>query len=413
MTSRDFAFDIFSSVSEAIHVNIIGYNPDHTLMKSADLYMWLGDGGGRDYSSLRRQEGPALQRGQRRETSGGHGLVLEAQRQRFRRLEPDPVGRVELRFLRRSPARASTAWPSKASAAARTFEISKDVYYEPFKTSVRGFFYMRIGEEQELQARAPAAAIHPGRGPAELPGLSHHLRPVAPRLEEAGRRRPGTSTDWSKYKEPGEPTNPNAWGGHSDACDWDRNPAHISIIWDLLLPYLLSNGKIGDDNLRDRRKRQRHPGPHRRGPLRGGLLAAPAGRQRRLQRGLNNPPARSHHDVPGGGQAVHGLGQRGQRAMLADCFRIAGKTDLMNQYRMRPSRPGRSPTTRISISSFGIGNGVIRGRDLKMMAAAFLYNVTGDRTYEDAMAKESVATSRPRRSTTRTSTASSGARRPI
>ncbi|MGH7193602.1 MAG: hypothetical protein ACREJM_08735, partial [Candidatus Saccharimonadales bacterium] len=48
--SKQFTFDIFSSVSEAVHVNIIGYNPDITAMKSADLYLWLGDGGARDYS---------------------------------------------------------------------------------------------------------------------------------------------------------------------------------------------------------------------------------------------------------------------------------------------------------------------------------------------------------------------------
>jgi hypothetical protein len=40
-TSRDLTFDVFSSVSEALHVNLIGYNPAHTVMKSADLYMWL------------------------------------------------------------------------------------------------------------------------------------------------------------------------------------------------------------------------------------------------------------------------------------------------------------------------------------------------------------------------------------
>lgn len=39
------------------------------------------------------------------------------------------------------------------------------------------------------------------------------------------------------------------------------------------------------------------------------------------------------------------------------------------------------------------GNGATRGRDLRMLAAAFLYNITGDRRYEDAMAQESVATS--------------------
>ena len=48
--SKEFTFDVFSGVSEAVHVNIIGYNCDITAMKSADLYMWLGDGGARDYS---------------------------------------------------------------------------------------------------------------------------------------------------------------------------------------------------------------------------------------------------------------------------------------------------------------------------------------------------------------------------
>ena len=36
-----------------------------------------------------------------------------------------------------------------------------------------------------------------------------------------------------------------------------------------------------------------------------------------------------------------------------------------------------------------IGESVIRG-GLKMMAAAFLYNVTGETKYEDAIAEESV-----------------------
>ena len=49
--SSELAFDVYSSVSEAVHVNIIAYQQDQTAMKSADLYMWMGDGGARDYSS--------------------------------------------------------------------------------------------------------------------------------------------------------------------------------------------------------------------------------------------------------------------------------------------------------------------------------------------------------------------------
>lgn len=38
-----FVHDIFSNVSEAVHVNIIGYLPTSPI-KSADLYHWMGDG---------------------------------------------------------------------------------------------------------------------------------------------------------------------------------------------------------------------------------------------------------------------------------------------------------------------------------------------------------------------------------
>ena len=45
------AIDPGASVSEAVHVNLVGYTPDSPV-KSADLYLWLGDGGPRDYSSF-------------------------------------------------------------------------------------------------------------------------------------------------------------------------------------------------------------------------------------------------------------------------------------------------------------------------------------------------------------------------
>ena len=44
-------FDIWSSQSEAVHVNILGYQPTEAV-KAADLYLWLGEGGQRDYKSF-------------------------------------------------------------------------------------------------------------------------------------------------------------------------------------------------------------------------------------------------------------------------------------------------------------------------------------------------------------------------
>ena len=49
--SGEVKFDIWTSMSEAVHVNILGYTPQEET-KAADLYLWLGDGGQRDYSSF-------------------------------------------------------------------------------------------------------------------------------------------------------------------------------------------------------------------------------------------------------------------------------------------------------------------------------------------------------------------------
>ena len=65
--------------------------------------------------------------------------------------------------------------------------------------------------------------------------------------------------------------------------------------------------------LPDPRERQRHPRPHRRGPLRGRFLAAPARRQGRLLVRPEQPRRQGHGDVPGRRLPLHGLGQRRQR----------------------------------------------------------------------------------------------------
>ena len=57
------------------------------------------------------------------------------------------------------------------------------------------------------------------------------------------------TNEWAAYKKSDNSTNPRAHGGHSDALDWDRHLGHISIIYDMLLPYILSRGKLNDDDL--------------------------------------------------------------------------------------------------------------------------------------------------------------------
>ncbi|HEY0867526.1 MAG TPA: cellulase N-terminal Ig-like domain-containing protein, partial [Fimbriimonas sp.] len=147
--SGEFSFDIARSVSEAIHVNIVGYNPSHTQMKSADLYMWLGDGGARDYSSYAGRKVFLV--------NAKTGRTHEVGRVVFWKPSGPDFGEWN---LTRSP-----VWTCDFSSFTGTgtyrlvvdgvgcspdFELRRDAYFEPFKTSVRGFYYMRIGEPKQL-----------------------------------------------------------------------------------------------------------------------------------------------------------------------------------------------------------------------------------------------------------------------
>jgi hypothetical protein len=244
---RELTFDIFSNVSEALHVNIIGYNPAHTAMKSADLYMWLGDGGARDYSDYvgRKVMLYNVENGRKHDV----GTVA------FWKKRSNDYGGWDLT--------KSDVWTCDFSSFTDTgryrlavegigcspeFRLSRDTYYEPFRTSVRGFFYMRIGMGKEYTPVPRQPRFIPGVDPVNFRVYRTTFGPLHPDWRTLSGD-VWDKTDWSKYKEPGDPTNPDAWGGHSDAADWDRHAGHVSIIYDLLLPYLLSNGKINDDGV--------------------------------------------------------------------------------------------------------------------------------------------------------------------
>ena len=146
-------------------MNLVGYAPDAP-HKAADLYSWLGDGGARDYSSF---EGNTVYV---YDVANGQAYPVGAVA--FWKPGGADVGwynltrsaGVERGLLRLQRRRAPTASWSTASAAARTSRSRPDVYADPFKVSLRGFFYMRIGQDN-------AAAISPPpRTPLYIPGRS-------------------------------------------------------------------------------------------------------------------------------------------------------------------------------------------------------------------------------------------------
>ncbi len=396
-TSSSVTFDVFATRSEAVHVNLVGYAPDAT-HKAADLYHWMGSGGARSYAGF---EGNTVY------------MVNAATGQ------ATPVGVVSFWMANGSDVfwynlTRSDVWSIDLSpwtepgtyrlavegvGCSRELEIADDVYADPFRVAVLGYFYMRIGEAN------PNGIVPPPRTPLYIPGVSPpsttvFLTTMHPWHPEWGTFSSGDCwdrpDDWIPYRKPGNPTNPNAWGGHSDAADWDRHLAHVVNIYDLLLPYLLTDGAIGDDDLGITESGNGIPDllDEVRNEVDFWLRLRDGDA---YSHGLTNPNG-SNQLFQAGPTAIAAWANAANAAMLADAFRVAGLTSLMNHYRDEAitafSFAGALAVPMLD-EGLEVDTGLIRGRDLRMTAAAFLYNVTGDTAWEDIVHAESVCASGP------------------
>ena len=139
------------------------------------------------------------------------------------------------------------------------FDITPDVYFQPFRYSVRGYYYMRLGEPKDPEHVWPVP-----RQPQFIPetdpkGLTVYKTDLTPWDKEwrdlhtdvwdEPHFKPVFASIFWQHRLPGNPVNTEVKGGHSDAFDWDRHLAHVSNIYDMLLPYILSGGRLSDDNL--------------------------------------------------------------------------------------------------------------------------------------------------------------------
>ena len=311
VTYREFVFDIFTSVSEAIHVNIIGYSPD-TAMKSGDLYMWLGDGGGRDYSSYVGRKVMLSERGHAANNRRRRSRVLEEERRGFRRLEPDRGPMSGIATSLRSPAPAPIAWRSRASAAAPSFRISRGRLLRAIPDIGPRASSTCASARTRTSSRCPDSRASSRTW--TRPTSRSISRPLAPGIP-TGRNSGGDvwdKQDWSAYKEPGKPTNPNAWGGHSDAADWDRNLATSPSSGTCSCRTSSATARSATTTSGSPRAATGFPTSWTRPATRwtsGCACATATAATLRPQQ----PQQRTHDDVPGGRQAVHGVGQRRQR----------------------------------------------------------------------------------------------------
>lgn len=395
--SVSMTFDIYQSRSEAIHINLVGYAPEAS-HKAADLYYWMGSGGARNYASF--QGNPVYLFNVATKVSTQVGAVefwmAGGSDVGWYNLTRSDVWRVDFSTFS-TP--GTYRLVVEGVGCSHDFEIADDVYADPFVVSLRGYFYMRIGESN------PTGITPPPRTPLYIPGASPadttvYLTTMHPYHPDWDTFASGDKWDrpdsWAPYVKSGSPTNGDAWGGHSDAADWDRHLRHVVNIYDMLLPYLLTDGAISDD----------HTGITESGNGIPDIIDEARNEVDfwlRLRdgdgysHGLTNPNS-GNELFQAGPTAIAAWANAANAAMLADALRVAGLTNLVTDYAAKAAAAYRYASDLADPmldQGLDLDDGFLRGRDLKMTAAACLYNVTGDRAYEDVVHLESVCSSNP------------------
>ena len=400
-TEAEVKFDIWSSVSEAVHVNIIGYSPEEEV-KAADLYLWLGDGGQRDYTTF---EGKKVwlynTRTGRKQKVGNVSFWMSASEYEKEANRKNMTGSDvwNIDFTASTPGRYRLV--VEDVGCSMDFDISNEVYFQPYHYSVRGYYYMRLGEpvDPRISPVPRQPQFIPGKNPEGFVVYKTDMHPWHPDWrklrgdvwDEPHFKLPEQSEFW-KHRLPGNPVNDIVRGGHSDAMDWDRHLAHVSNIYDMVLPFILTNGRLSEDNLSIRESGNGIPDllDEARNEV-DFFLSIRDGEG--YSQGVTNPSSDWKVMFQAGCTTMAAWANAANCAILGEAFRINGNQDLCDYYTAEAIKAFRFAEKQENSQlddRQNIGTSSMRGRDFKQMAAAFLYNLTGDRRWEDIMVEESV-----------------------
>ena len=408
-------FDIWNAQSEAIHVNILGYSPAEAL-HAADLYQWLGDGGQRDYKTWEGRKVWLYQVNTKKKQSAGtvkfwkHAAAAEKEAGGKNLIGTD-VWNIDFKGATPGCYRLVV----EDVGCSMDFEIGNEVYYEPFRYSVRGYYYMRLGEPIDPEHVWPVPRqpqFIPETDPKGFTVYKTDFHPWSPGWRELRTDvwdephfKPLKASIFWQHRLPGNPVNTEVKGGHSDAFDWDRHLAHVSNIYDMLLPYLLTGGRLSEDALGIRESGNGIPDliDEARNEV-DFFLSIRDGEA--YSQGVTNPCADWSVMFQAGCTTMAAWANAANCAVLGEAFRVMRneKLEIRNDdYHAADSL--RQYYTDEAIKAFrfasrqenqqlddmqDIGSMQMRGRDFRQLAAAFLYNLTGDKQWENIMAEESM-----------------------
>ncbi|MBU1534902.1 hypothetical protein KKF84_06255, partial [Myxococcota bacterium] len=383
-------YDVNSSRSPAVHTNLVGYLTD-TPHKAADLYHWMGDGGPRDYAGF---EGNTVSLYDVTNAASIPVGTVNFWKDNgndvfYYNMLQSPVWNVDFSAFN-TP--GTYRLVVEGVGCSEDFVIDAAAYRAPFEVSVLGYYYMRIGNDDP--------AITPQtRTPLYIPGDGTivYLTSMHPYHPEWGNMGGGdiwdNTTQWEQYKLPGDPTNPNAWGGYSDAADWDRHLGHISSIYDILLPVILSRGALGDDDTGISESQNGIPDIIDTAAWEVDFWLRLRDNQGGYSHGLNNPVEQDGQYIiyQAGATAVAAWANAASCSMLAEALRLSGNHTTLVDYYTNEAITAYSHASGLADPMLDQPSGDAGyGRDLKMMAAAYLYNLTGNTDYEDVINEESV-----------------------
>ena len=393
-------FDVWNSQSEAIHVNIIGYSPAETI-HAADLYQWLGDGGQRDYSSWEGRKvyiyNVKTKKKQNVGTVKFWKSAADAEQEAGKKaLIGTDVWNID--FKATTPGRYRLV--VEDVGCSMDFDIASDIYFQPYRYSVRGYYYMRLGEPKDPEHVWPVP-----RQPQFIPetdpkGLTVYKTDLTPWDKEwrdlhtdvwdEPHFKPVFASIFWQHRLPGNPVNTEVKGGHSDAFDWDRHLAHVSNIYDMLLPYILSGGRLSEDHLGIRESGNGIPDiiDEARNEV-DFFLSIRNGEA--YSQGVTNPSEDWSVMFQAGCTTMAAWANAANCAIIGEAFRLQGNDSLRQYYTDEAIKAfffaSRQDNLQLDDRQ-DIGSMQLRGRDFRQMAAAYLYNLTGDQQWEKIFAEE-------------------------
>ena len=395
-------FDIWNAQSEAVHVNIMGYSPSEAL-HAADLYQWLGDGGQRDYKAWEGRKVWLYQVNTKKKQSVGTvkfwKQAAEADKEAGgKNLVGTDVWNIDFKGTTPGCYRLVV----EDVGCSMDFEIGNEVYYEPYRYSVRGYYYMRLGEPIDPTHVWPVPRqpqFIPETDPKGFTVYKTDFHPWSPGWRELRTDvwdephfKPLKASIFWQHRLPGNPVNTEVKGGHSDAFDWDRHLAHVSNIYDMLLPYILTNGRLAEDALGIRESGNGIPDliDEARNEV-DFFLSIRDGEA--YSQGVTNPCNDWSVMFQAGCTTMAAWANAANCAVLGEAFRLQ-KNDTLSQYytdeAIKAFRFASKQENQQLDDLQDIGSMSMRGRDFRQLAAAFLYNLTGDEQWEKIMAEESM-----------------------